>query len=75
MAAILWRYAGSPKTDSDLSKFSDVGNVSSYAVDPMVWAVEKGILHGSNGALMPQDSATRAQVAAILQRFMELTEQ
>ncbi len=73
MATILWRYAGSPKTDGDLSKFSDTKNVSSFAYDAMVWAVEKGIINGSNGALMPQDNATRAQVAAILQRFIEST--
>lgn len=73
MATILWRYAGSPKTDGDLSKFSDAKNVSSFAYEAMVWAVEKGIINGSNGALMPQDNATRAQVAAILQRFIEST--
>lgn len=71
MATILWRYAGSPKTEGDLNNFSDAGRISSYAVDAMIWAVEKDIIHGSNGALMPQDNATRAQVAAILQRFIE----
>ena len=73
MVTILWRYAGSPKTDGDLSNFSDAGSVSSYAIDAMVWAVENGILYGSNGALMPQGNGTRAQAAAILQRFMEST--
>lgn len=73
MVTILWRYAGSPKADSGLSKFSDVGSVASYAADAMAWAVENGMIAGANGALMPQDNATRAQVATILQRFIEAT--
>lgn len=69
MVAILWRYAGYPQVDGDLSKFSDADQVSDYAKDAMVWAVENGIVAGSNGALMPKDNIPRAQVAAILQRF------
>jgi hypothetical protein len=42
-----------------------------YAVDAMVWAVENGIIVGSNGALIPKENANRAQTAAILQRFVE----
>jgi len=75
MVAILWRYAGYPQADGDLSKFSDADQVSDYAKDAMAWAVEKGIVAGSNGALMPKDPVTRAQVAAILQRFIEMTAQ
>ena len=71
MVTILWRYAGSPKAGDELSKFSDAGSVASYAAEAMAWAVEKGILAGANGALMPKDNATRAQVAAILQRFIK----
>lgn len=73
MVTILWRYAGSPKSGGDLSKFSDAGRVAGYAADAMAWAVESGIVAGTNGALLPQDNTTRAQVAAILQRFMEAT--
>ena len=69
----MWRYAGSPKADSGLSKFSDVSSVASYAADAMAWAAESGIVAGADGALMPQANATRAQVAAILQRFIEAT--
>jgi uncharacterized repeat protein (TIGR02543 family) len=72
MVTILWRYAGSPRTGDDLSKFSDVGSLSNYAADAMAWAVENGVITGANGALMPQDNATRAQVAAIMQRFIEM---
>ena len=71
MVTILWRFAGSPKAGGNLSKFSDAGSVASYAADAMTWAVEKGIVAGANGALMPQGNATRAQVAVILQRFIE----
>ena len=71
MVTILWRYAGSPKAGGDLSNFVDAGSVASYAENAMAWAVEKGVVAGANGALMPQDNATRAQVAAILQRFIE----
>jgi hypothetical protein len=73
MVTILWRYAGSPKASGELSGFSDVGSVASYAMDAMTWAVESGIISGADGALMPQANATRAQVAAILQRFIEAT--
>lgn len=73
MVTILWRYAGSPKVNSGLSKFLDVGSVASYAADAMAWAVENGIIAGANSALMPQDNASRVQVAAILQRFIEAT--
>ena len=71
MVTILWRYAGSPKAGGDLSKFSNAGSVANYAADAMAWAVENGIIAGANGALMPQDNATRAQVAAVLQRFIK----
>ncbi|MEM5766725.1 MAG: S-layer homology domain-containing protein, partial [Bacillota bacterium] len=73
MVTILWRYAGSPKVDSGLSNFSDVGSVASYAADAMAWAVENGMIAGANGALMPQGNATRAQVATILQQFIAAT--
>ncbi len=72
MVTILWRYAGLPKAGGDLSKFSDAGSVANYAADAMAWAVENGIIAGANGALMPQDNATRTQVAAILQRFIKV---
>jgi hypothetical protein len=70
MVTILWRYAGSPKAGGELSKFSDAGSVASYAANAMAWTLENGIVAGTNGALKPQDNATRAQVAAILQRFI-----
>jgi uncharacterized repeat protein (TIGR02543 family) len=68
---LLWRFAGSPKAGGDISAFSDAGRVSDYARGAMAWAVENGILNGIDGALKPQGTATRAQAAAILMRFIE----
>ena len=69
----LYRYAGSPKADGKLDSFSDAASVSTYAADAMQWAVANGIVNGSNGKLNPQDNATRAEVAAILMRFCEMS--
>ena len=59
------------KMSAVLDKFSDNGNVSSWAVEPMKWAVEAGLIMGVNDdKLDPAGTATRAQLAAILQRFI-----
>ena len=75
MAAILYRYAQYKKyntaASSGLNGFGDHAAVSSYAVTPMQWAVAEKLVNGSNGKLMPTGNATRAQVAAILHRFVE----
>ncbi len=67
---MLYRYAGSPATSTDLSKFSDAGSVSSYAKDAVQWAVSKGIIVGTNnGLLNPKGSLTRAEAATIMVRY------
>ena len=75
LAAILYRYAKQKGYDvsksAALTGFSDADKVSGYAAEAMQWAVAEGLLQGSNGKLNPQGSATRAQVATILMRFME----
>ena len=75
LATILFRYARMKGYDvsksAALSGFSDADKVSSYAVEAMQWAVAEELLKGSNGKLDPQGSATRAQVATILMRFMQ----
>ena len=75
MATILYRYTSGQGIDTsaraDLSSFPDAGNVSSYAEDPICWAVAEGLINGSDGKLLPQGNATRAQVATILMRFIE----
>ena len=73
LVTMLYRYAGSPKPDGKLDSFSDSASVSTYAADAMQWAVANGIVNGSNGKLNPQDNATRAEVAAILMRFCEMS--
>ena len=73
LVTMLYRYAGSPKADGKFDSFSDAASVSTYAADAMQWAVANGIVNGSNGKLNPQNNATRAQVAAILMRFCEMS--
>lgn len=75
LATILYRNAKQKGYDvsksAALTAFSDADKVSGYAAEAMQWAVAEGLLQGSNGKLNPQGSATRAQVATILMRFME----
>lgn len=73
MAALLYRYAGEPSAAGDLSAYADADSVSAYASDAMAWCVENGVLNGTDGSrLEPAASATRAEVAAVLQRFAAL---
>ena len=55
----------------DLTGYPDASGISSYAVTPMTWAVEQGLLKGMEGRLAPKGTATRAQIATILQRYCE----
>ena len=75
MAAILYRYAQYKKyntaASSSLNSFSDHTSVSGYAEASLQWSVAEKLVNGSNGKLMPTGNATRAQVAAILHRFVE----
>ena len=72
-ATMLWRYAGEPETDgSGVGVFDDGETVSGWAETAMSWAVEHGIITGmTDTTLVPQGSATRAQCAAMLMRFVE----
>ena len=59
--------------ESRLDGFTDADNISAYARTAMMWAVSKGLVCGVTADhLEPQGSATRAQAAAIIQRFNEL---
>lgn len=75
MAAILCRYAQykqyGTSASASLSAFSDAAAVSNYAKVPLSWAVAEKLVNGTDGKLLPRASATRAQVAAILHRFVE----
>lgn len=77
LAAMLYRYAASKGYDTDLDSveiqnFADYDDISEYAEEALVWAVDAGIMRGtSSNTLSPGGSATRAQVATILMRFCE----
>lgn len=73
LATMLWRYAGAPAASGTLGGYADASTVSSWASDAMTWAVENGLINGVGGsALAPQGTGTRAQVATILMRFIEM---
>ena len=75
IATILFRYAKAEKVEGKLAGFPDAEMVSDYAADAMAWAVEQGLINGiseSDGKtyLAPQETATRAQIAVILMRYL-----
>lgn len=74
LAAMLYRYAGEPDGAADLSVYTDAGSVSAYAEKAVQWCVKNGILTGkTSSTLAPKATATRAECAAMLQRFASLT--
>lgn len=74
-ASMLYRYAENAGEDitadtSELNKFIDTINIASYALEPLAWAVENGIVSGtSSDTISPAGNATRAQVATMLMRY------
>ena len=71
LVSMLYRYAGTPATESDLSGFADSSTLSPYAEKAMSWAVETGLISGvGSNTLAPRKQATREQVAAVLARFI-----
>lgn len=72
MVVMMYRYAGSPAASGSLDGFTDANEVSDYALDAMRWAVGTGIIGGmGGGVLSPGGNATRAQVAAVLTRYVQ----
>lgn len=76
LAAFLYRYASQKGRDvsgrTALNAFADAGQVASYAVEPLSWAVSAGLVNGvSADTLSPRGNASRAQVAVILSRFVQ----
>ena len=75
LATILFRYARLKGYDTSksasLAAYPDAGSVSAFALEAMQWAVAEGLITGVSGRLDPQGSATRAQAATILMRFMQ----
>lgn len=75
IVTMLWRDAGSPESDVDLSDFVDADQVPDWALDAIEWAVENGILTGKDGSrLDPLGEATRAEVAVLLERLWNVKE-
>ncbi len=74
IAAILWRYAGSPAAESG-TDFADEGSISAYATQAVDWARANGIVNGvEDNRFLSQSSATRAQVATILRNYLTMEE-
>lgn len=75
MVTFLYRYTQWCKKDTassgNLEGFRDGSAVSGFAKDSMTWAVSNKIIQGDDGRILPKGTATRAQVAAILARFLE----
>ena len=72
LAAILWRYAGSPAAESG-TDYADESAIASYAVTAVDWARDTGVITGRDGNVFdPTGRATRAQAAVILHRYLEL---
>lgn len=73
LAAMLYRYAGEPSVSADLKSYTDAVSISPYAEKAVEWCVAEGILTGRTAStLAPQGTATRAECAAMLQRFAAL---
>ena len=69
LAAILWRYAGSPAAETG-EAYTDEASIASWAVTAVDWARTYGFINGmSDGSFQPDGQATRAQAAAILMRY------
>lgn len=78
MVAMLYNYAKYKGYDvtasADLSKFADSASVSTWAQPAMQWAVAEGYISGmGDNQLAPQGTATRAEIASVIMRFMEAT--
>ena len=76
LAAIFYRYADYKGYDltvkGNLDKFKDADKITDYAKTAMQWAVGSGLVKGKSGNLLdPQGTATRAEIAAMLHRFIE----
>ena len=71
MAAMLWRYAGSPKPKKASLQFNDAGKVSDYAREAMCWATENTVLNGTGGGMLdPLGTAKRCEVAQMLMNYL-----
>lgn len=80
LAAILWRYAQFSGLDVgvneeiDILRYTDAYAISDWALTPLRWACGAGLLEGNNGLLMPQNEATRAQMATVLTNYLDFVQ-
>lgn len=73
LAAMLWRHSGCPESSQDVSRFTDADRISGYALTAIRWASETGVMGGrDDGSLDPGNTATRAEVAQMLTRYLNL---
>ena len=75
VCTILYRFSGSPEVTMemviDLFKFTDCHKISAYAAQPLAWAVKTGVIGGmADGSLAPTATASRAQIAAIMNNYL-----
>ena len=74
LITMLHRYSNAPIASADLDRYTDAVTISPWAEDAMRWGVEQGLITGlTDTTLAPREGATRAQLAAILQRFINLS--
>lgn len=73
LAVMLWRMIGSPTVENDMSQFSDVDQISSWALEAMRWATsdEVRLIQGYKGKMNPLGEASRSEVAQMLKNFIE----
>lgn len=69
LVAMLYRYSGNPEVSGELS-FTDAAAVCDWAVNPILWACQNKVVQGyTDGSFAPDKTASRAEMAAIIQRF------
>ena len=78
MALMLARYAAKidgvdVKAEGSLNAFADSNTVAAWSRDAVIWAVDNGIINGMDGKIAPASNATRAQFAAIINRYLSLS--
>ncbi len=74
LVVMIYRYAGAPAVEGqDMEKFDDAASVSDWATAAMTWAIQNGIINGKTASTIdPKGDATRAEVSAVLQRYVKL---
>jgi GH25 family lysozyme M1 (1,4-beta-N-acetylmuramidase) len=75
LVTMLYRLNGSPAVSGTLSGFGDIGSISSYASDAVLWAVQEGLMQGDDNKLLrPTSSITRAEACTLLMRYLSYIE-